>query len=122
MDTQEAQISMQFPPDQPQTGPPAHRVLDLAPVEQLIRAFMPELLRAGTEANGILDAIAAFLEPGNRRIFSPWLERLLPEELYTALCGLKMLLRKRNWNIAEWILEDSKARFGELIRESLEEE
>lgn len=108
--------------EQNQSGKIVHPVLQFPVLPQLIKVFKPEWLLHTPTARQRLDQMASYLDQSNQKIVDPELEKLFPEEIYTALYGLKTMLRGRNLNIVNWVLEDSKARFEALIGEALEEE
>jgi hypothetical protein len=123
MSTQGSQTKLTFDKDLPNNQQTSgHAILEFTVLRKVINSFMPELLENTPTAKARLDQMEAYLSGANNRIVKKQLEKSFPEEICTVLYGLKALLRGRNMNVVGWVLEDSKARFGELLEDALEEE
>lgn len=95
-----------------------HEVLRVPEVAELIRALMPGLLSQNEQTASLLDRIHRYLFV-QKKLRDIVLERQLPPELYTALYGLKALIKEHGLVRAQLILENSKQRFAAFLDEEL---
>ncbi len=91
-----------------------HKVLLVPEVAGLIRALMPGLLNQNEETTSLLDHVYHYLFE-QKKLKDSGLEKQLPPELYTALCGLKALIQEHGLAKAQLILENSKQRFAAFL-------
>lgn len=95
-----------------------HQVLSVPGLAALARALMPELLSQSEKSTQQLGRIHRYLfEQKNLR--DPALEKALPPELYTALYGLKSMIKKHGLTRAGLLLEESERRFAAFLDEEL---
>jgi len=99
----------------------AKRAKDIAAIPViggLLADLCPSLLDGSAESARILRDIAAFLgDKKNTRFYK--LEREIPTELFTALCGVKSMLRYSNLNALLLNLEYNKKQLGERLKDTI---
>lgn len=117
METRQAPLTLfeALPQDETQ-----HEALRVPEVAELIRALMPGLLSQNEQTASLLDRIYRYLFE-QKKLKDPVLEQQLPPELYTALYGLKALIKEHGLARTQLILENSKQRFGAFLDEELKE-
>ncbi|MCO6491291.1 MAG: hypothetical protein J5I98_22935 [Phaeodactylibacter sp.] len=115
METRQAPLTLFDPTPQDEVQ---HEVLRVPEVAELIRALMPGLLSQNEQTASLLDRIHRYLF-AQRKLKDTVLERQLPPELYTALYGLKALIKENGLSKAQLILENNKQRFAAFLDEEL---
>lgn len=97
-----------------------HKVLSVPEVAALIRALMPELLSQNGQTTSLLDQIYRYLFK-QKKLKEPLLQKELPPDLYTALYGLKSMIKENGLAKAQLTLEDSKRRFAAFLDEEMKD-
>ncbi len=96
------------------------KVLSVPELAALIEALMPELLSQSGQSTQLLDRIYRYLFE-QKKLKDPVLRQQLPPDLYTALYGLKSLIKEHGLAKAQLILEDSKQRFAAFLDEEMKD-
>ena len=117
METRPAPLTL-FP--NAQQGELHHKVLSVPGLAALARALMPELLSQSERSTQQLDRIYRYLFE-QKKLRDPALEKALPPELYTALYGLKSMIKKHGLTRASLLLEESERRFAAFLDEELKD-
>lgn len=97
-----------------------HKVLFVPELAALIRVLMPELLSQSEQSTQLLDHIYRYLFV-QKKLKEPLLQKELPPDLYTALYGLRSMIKENGLIKAQLTLEDSKRRFAAFLDEELED-
>ena len=98
-----------------------HKVLSVPELTTLVRATMPELLSQAEHSTTIvLDQIYRYLFV-QKTLRAPKLQQQLTPELYTALYGLKSMIKDHGVPRTLMMLEEHKRRFGEFLKEEMED-
>lgn len=95
-----------------------HKVLLVPEVVELARVLMPELLNPSEQPTQLLDRIYRYLFE-QKKLKEPLLEKELPPAFYTALYGLKSMIKEHGLTKARLILENSKKRFAAFLDEEM---
>ena len=101
-----------------QQDEPEHKVLLVPEVVELARALMPELLNPSEQSTLLLNRIYRYLFK-QKKLKDPILEKELPPAFYTALYGLKSMIKEHGLIRTRLMLEHSKGRFAAFLDEEM---
>jgi hypothetical protein len=94
--------------------------LDALPIlRDLIEGFMPDLLDGSAHSDMVLQHIFAFLFGPQAAESSSHLEKLVHPDFFTALSGLKIILKKNSPQAAQLQFELHKQRFGDWLKKMI---
>jgi len=96
-----------------------HPLLAIPMLREVITNCDPQLTRNTPEHRRTLDAIQEYLFEHDRLV-SKSLQKLLGDNFYHTLHGLKSMLQNMNLNILEWAMENHQEKYGTWLQQELD--